>query len=316
MRIITIFILTFAVSSTAISQTSLTEGDGFVSVAEGLKLYYRIVGNNEQNLILLLHGGPGSHINAVWPDLEPLAKKFKILMYDQRGGGHSDIIKDPKLLTADNHVNDLETIRKYFGIPKMMIVGESWGSGLALLYASKYPQHVDRIVFLGPMPPTKALAKKRFDQVNETTNFYARLAELRSQMPTTQDPIGLCHEMFAAYLKPYFADPGAMQRRRGDSCNAPPEAVRNYTIINDAGFASLGDWNFIPLLSHLKIPSLVIEGEKSAPTIASAKAWAEALPNGQLQLVPNAGHFPHVEQPNQFFPAIEKFLSNTSSHAR
>ena len=309
--VICIFAVGLLSCSNLIRSGNTEEEQGYITTTAGIKLYYRFVGQRDHKLIVLLHGGPGSNMNAVWPDLEPLSKQFRFLMYDQRGSGRSDIIKDPALLTASDHVKDLETIRKYFDISRMTLIGESWGSGLALLYASEYPEHVERIVFLGPMPPTKSLAKQRFDQVNETTSFYSRLADMRRVMPTTPDPIGLCREMFAAYLRPYFADPTAMNRRLGDSCNAPPEAVRNYIIVNDATFASLGDWDFVPLLAGLKVPALVVEGEASAPTIAGVKAWAEALPNGQLLLIPNAGHFPQVEQPHHFFPEVERFLSGT-----
>jgi pimeloyl-ACP methyl ester carboxylesterase len=61
------------------------------------------------------------------------------------------------------------------------------------------------------------------------------------------------------------------------------------------------------------VPSLVVEGEASAPTLAGVKVWAQALPNGRLLLIPNAGHFPQVEQPHRFFPAIEKFLSGNGA---
>ena len=62
--------------------------------ADGVRLFYRKVGKGK-NVIVLLHGGPGSNMNAVWLDLEPLAGKHTVLMYDQRGGGRSEIIKDP-----------------------------------------------------------------------------------------------------------------------------------------------------------------------------------------------------------------------------
>ena len=258
---------------------------------------------------MLLHGGPGSNFNAVWPDLTPLMKRHTVIMYDQRGGGRSQIIHDPSLLEAEDHVDDLEALREHLGLERMTIIGESWGAGLALLYATKYPERVNRIVFLGPMPPTRSMMTRRLDQVNDKTGFYQRLAEMRRAMPSSSDPIGLCRAMFAEYLKAYFVDEAAMARRRGSSCDAPAEGVRNYQTVNDATFASLGDWDFLPLLRRLSVPALVIEGAGSTPTLESVRAWAAELPNHSFVLVPDAGHFPQVENPERFFAVVERFLS-------
>lgn len=286
---------------------NVAAGEHDFTTPDGVRLHYRVIGRSS-SIVLLLHGGPGSNYNAVWPDLTPLGDRHTVVMYDQRGGGRSDIIRDPSRLTADDHVRDLEALREHLHLARLTIIGESWGSGLALLYASKHPDRVERIVFLGPMPPTKAMMTRRFDQVNDTTDFYRRLAEMRRAMPTAEDPVALCRTMFAEYLKAYFIDQGAMVRRRGSSCDAPPEAVRNYQVVNDATLKSLGDWNFLPMLARLQHRALVIEGAGSTPTLESVRAWAAALPNAQLVLIPNAGHFPQVENPDALFPALESFL--------
>ncbi len=281
--------------------------EGYFTGADGVRLFYRKVGNGK-DIFVLLHGGPGGNMNSVWPDLEALAKHHTILMYDQRGGGRSAIIKDAARLTVAHHIRDLEALRQHFRLQRLTLIGESWGAGLAALYAARHPERVSRLLLLGPMPPTKALATRRFDKVNESTDFYKRLAELRQAMPKATDPIALCREMFKVYLKAYFFDQSAMSRRRSSSCNAPPEAVRNYLVVNDATFASLKDWDFLPMLAKLQQPALVVEGEQSASTVASVRAWAKALPNARLLWIANAGHFPQVEQPEIFFPAVETFL--------
>lgn len=289
--------------------SNVATGEHDFTTPDGVRLHYRVIGQSP-SIVLLLHGGPGSNFNAVWPDLTPLANRHTVVMYDQRGGGRSQIIRDPSRLTAVDHVRDLEALRKHLHLDRLTIIGESWGSGLALLYASRNPGRVERVVFLGPMPPTKAMMTRRLDQVNETTDFYRRLAEMRRAMPAADDPVGLCRAMFAEYLKAYFVDQGAIVRRRGSSCDAPAEGVRNYQVVNDATFKSLGDWDFLPLLAKLRQPALVIEGAGSTPTLESVRAWAAALPNAQLVLIPNAGHFPQVERPDAFFPAVESFLAN------
>ncbi|MCA1556301.1 MAG: alpha/beta hydrolase [Acidobacteria bacterium] len=276
--------------------------------ADGVRLFYRKVGSGK-NLIVLLHGGPGSNMNAVWLDLEPLAKKHTVLMYDQRGGGRSEIIKDPDRLKYTDHVRDLEALRQHFGLERVVLVGESWGSGLAALYAMEHPDRVSRLLLLGPMPPSRALVTRRLEKTDERIDFSKRLAEFRRALPTVSDPIALCREFFGVYRAALFFDPAAASRRRGSSCDAPPEGVRNYMVVNDATFGSLGEYDLTPKLRLLRIPALIVEGEQSIPTLDSAHAWSEAMPNARLLLIPNSGHFPQVEQPGLFFPAVERFLN-------
>ena len=284
--------------------------EGYVNGADSVRLFCRRFGSGEGANTVLLHGGPGSNMNSVWPDLEPLARGRTILAYDQRGGGRSSLISEPGMLTAECHIRDLEALRCNLGLDRLTLIGESWGAGLAALYASNYPHHVSRLLLLGPMPPTKAFATLRFDRADDSMNFYELIAELRQSMPNTGDPVALCETFNNIYLQVYFANPADIVRRRGNACNAPPEAVRNWMVVSDATFASLGDWDFLPMLSHLQTKALIVEGEQSI-TLGGTRAWASAMPNARLLLVPGAGHFPQVEQPALFFAAIEHFLSGS-----
>ena len=313
-RILLLVALTILAESSAFthahaSKTSRTVTvEGYFIGADGVRLFYRKVGTGK-NVIVMLHGGPGSNMNAIWLDLEPLAGKHTVLMYDQRGGGRSEIIKEPHKLKYTDHVRDLEALRKHFGLKRMVLIGESWGAGLAALYAIEHPQSVSRLLLLGPMPPSRALMTRRLGKTDERLDFSKRLADFRRELPTASDPLALCREFFAAYGAVLFFDPAAFNRRRGSSCDAPAEGVRNYMLVNDATFRSLGEYDLVPKLRNLRIPALIVEGAQSAPTLDSAHAWAEAMPNARLLLIPNSGHFPQVEQSRLFFPAVEHFLS-------
>jgi proline iminopeptidase len=295
-------LLGFTLSAAAPTKTGLIAG------ADGVRLYYRTIGTGVPRLVVL-HGGPGSNMNAVWLDLEPLGRGTSVLLYDQRGSGRSPVITDPTQLTAAHHVRDLEALRKHFGIQRMTIIGESWGSGLAILYAAAYPSVVDKLVLLGPMPPTRAMIERRLDESDAVMGMRARLAEIRRTMPASPDPVAACRAFFRLYTRQFFVNPDNMSKRRGSSCDAPPEGVRNYFVVNEATLQSLGDYDFRPLLKEFRMPVLVVEGENSIPsTVASARAIAESVPNATLALIPNAGHYPQVERPHLFFPIVETFL--------
>lgn len=282
--------------------------EGFLRGADGVRLFYRKIGAVGA-VAIVLHGGPGSNINGVWPDLEPLAEGRTIILYDQRGGGRSEIIKSPSHLTADHHVRDLEAVRAHFALQRFTLIGESWGAGLAALYAAAHPTYVERLLLIGPMPPTREILERRMDESDTAMAFRERLAHIARAMPGVDDPVAACHEFFSLYTRQFFFRPEGISRRLGSSCNAPPEGVRNYFVVNQATFASLGAFDLRPTLARVRVPAMVVEGEKSIPTtVESARVFAQSLPMSTLVLIPEAGHYPQVERPDVFFPTVKKFL--------
>lgn len=285
-------------------------GQGFIVSSDGVRLFYRRIGNGPR-AVVVLHGGPGSNMNGVWPDLERLAiAERSIILYDQRGGGRSQIVKDPAKLTAAHHVRDLEAIRAHFRFERVTLVGESWGAGLASLYAAGHPARVERLLLVGPMPPTREILDRRLDDSNEKMGLRKKLADVSRAMPDAANPVAVCREFFSLYLPQFFARPENVARRRASSCRAPAEGVRNYFVVNKATLESLGAFDFRPMLAKLTIPAMVIEGEKSVRSaVESARVFAQSIPGAALVLVPESGHFPQVENPEAFFPGVEKFLN-------
>jgi proline iminopeptidase len=123
-----------------------------VDVGDGHRLYVEQCGSAEGMPMVYLHGGPGSGCS-------PRHRQFfdpglcRVVLFDQRGCGRSL----PRGALLHNHtdalVQDLETLRLHLGIARWLVVGGSWGAGLALAYAAAHPQAclglLLRGVFLG-----------------------------------------------------------------------------------------------------------------------------------------------------------------------
>ena len=289
--------------------------EGYFPGADGVRLFYRRVGSGESTVVFL-HGGPGLGIGDGGYDMEPLAIDRALFMYDQRGSGRSEAITDPKLLTAEHHVRDLEAFRKLFGRERLTLIGLSWGAGLAALYAAAHPARVERLVLVSPMPPAKLpFLEQRFAKINSLigpTNV-SRLEEIRELLPKATDAnaASLCREAFTISSPPYLVNPTMFTRERSeDMCDAPPAALRNRFVLVNAVLDSLGDWDFRSILSTIRAPTLVIEGEKSNVPLDATRLWASSMPNARLVLIPKAGHLPFIEQPEGFFKAAERFLTS------
>lgn len=123
-----------------------------VDVGDGHSLYVEQCGKADGMPMVYLHGGPGSgcsprHRQFFDPDL------CRAVLFDQRGCGRSLPRGELQHNHTDALVKDMETLRLRLGIARWLVVGGSWGAGLALAYAQAHPQAclglVLRGVFLG-----------------------------------------------------------------------------------------------------------------------------------------------------------------------
>jgi len=122
---------------------------GFLGVDGDLhNLYWEQSGNPNGVPILLLHGGPGAgatptHRRFFDPDY------YRIIIFDQRGAGRSTPLGSLENNTTAHLVDDIETLRAHLKIERWHIFGGSWGSTLALAYASRFAERCISLILRG-----------------------------------------------------------------------------------------------------------------------------------------------------------------------
>jgi proline iminopeptidase len=306
-----LFVLTVSVQGQQPAEKYSAETGSFTA-ADGVQLFYSKQGSGH-DFVVFLHGGPGLSMGDGGYAMRPLAEQHTLILYDQRGGGRSDLVKDPKLLTADADVRDLEALRQHFGINKMNLIGLSWGSGLATLYTEAHPESVSRIVFLDPMPiALNPYAKERGQKIGSLIKLEdkARLQELaKSAKDASEAQLNtICRDETRIVFGPYLFHPDGHEHDWEEMCDVPSGAMRNAKVVNDAINSSLGDFDLRPTATKLKVPILVIEGEKTNVPLDSTREWAKAPSNARLLLIPDAGHATFIDQPAVLLHEIEVFL--------
>lgn len=133
-----------------------------IAVGEGHYLYVEEVGPPDGLPVLFLHGGPG---RGCVPEQRRLfdPSRFRAILIDQRGAGHSLPLGGLEDNTTADLVADLNTVREALGISAWIVFGGSWGSLLALAYAQIYPEQVLGLVlrgiFLGSQAEIAAYAR-------------------------------------------------------------------------------------------------------------------------------------------------------------
>lgn len=283
--------------------------EGFVT-SQGVNLYYEIKGTGKDTIVFL-HGTP-STMYAFLKDFDFLYEDFTLIFYDQRGGGRSSTVLAQDSLTWQVNVEDLEAVRNYFGIKKMNILGVSWGSGLATLYSSRYPESVNKLIFY-PMKIRKNLIPpKNADPIPPLFDDLTlkRIGEIRANWENSSNPKELCDEYWNLVLPAIINDTSYFKNFQGDFCNEPIDKIRNTWKVARAKEGSLGEFDFCPILEKIDNPTMVFSGESGGRMYREWKLeWAECLPASKFVWIENAG-LPWIENPDKLKYEIVKFMED------
>ncbi len=258
--------------------------------------------------LLILHGGPGAHHDYLLPQLLALAEERECVFYDQRGGGRSRT-DDRTPITWRTAVEDLARVAAEVAPGPLTLVGFSWGGLLALLYATeaaagRAAPAPRRLVLLDP-GPVKREWRSAFEAEFAQRQAGPEVAALREELSASglreTDADAFRQRSFELSVAGYFADP-----RRAKALTPFRVTGRVQQSIWD----SLDDYDLLPALRGLRLPTLVVHGRQDPIPIASSEAVATALDAERLWL-DDCGHVPYVERPEALFPAVRDFLDRT-----
>lgn len=115
--------------------------EGFLPEEDGHKVYYAEYGNPDGEVIVSLHGGPGSKSKAQHASRFDL-DEYRVVLFDQRGCGKSEPRGGVEENTTQKLVSDMERLREMLGLDCWFVAGSSWGSTLALVYGETHPDRV------------------------------------------------------------------------------------------------------------------------------------------------------------------------------
>jgi proline iminopeptidase len=287
---------------------------GWVTMSDSARLYYRMIGRGADTIIAI-HGGPGLDHETIFGDFKILGDKHTVIFYDQRGGGKSTLPADTGTLVAARQVQDLDELRKHFGVERVTLVAHSYGPLLAASYAIAHPSNVRRMVFFGPVPPRRGDFWSRFgESINARLDSVQRrkmAAAGRRLTDPSADTRQACREYWAIGLRPRLAEPDrTLSLLKSDMCATDPAGLRyGNRIGNRVIMGSYGDWDLRPQLRTLNVPTLVVHGEDESIPVDLVEEWVTSLPHAHLMRVPKAAHFTYAERPELVWPAVERFLA-------
>jgi len=220
--------------------------------------------------------------------IEALSRHFRVLRYDTRGHGRSTA--NPGPYSLDMLADDLKALIDALGIAQMHFVGLSMGGMIGQVFALKYQHTLKSLVLCDTTSRYEAAVRPIWAE---------RIAMARGESMRA-----LAAPTLARWFTQAFRDSNTEAMRRfGDMIASTP--LEGYAGCSQA----LLDINVSDRLKGIKVPALVIVGAQDAGTpLAMAQAIHDNLPGSELAVIPNAAHFPNVEQPEAFTSTLLRFL--------
>jgi pimeloyl-ACP methyl ester carboxylesterase len=241
--------------------------------------------------------------------LDPLAEGRRLVLYDPRGRGHSAAVP-PEKVSLDYQIRDIETIRQAVGAHRVALIGWS-GLGMELfVYTLRHPDRVTRLVQLAPVPPRRdpymqaMMASRR---LRTDSAEWTALQGRKSRGEFEADEASWCRELNRVTAPASFGDT-AVAAQVPDVCGFPNEWPSHLGPYFDALLGSFGAFDWRRELPRVRIPRLVIHGERDNIPLDGSKEWVAGQPAARLLVIHGAGHWPHYERSDETLAAIQRFL--------
>jgi proline iminopeptidase len=267
------------------------------------RLYVRDIGHGAP--MIVVHGGPDLDHEYLVPELDGLAASFHLVYYDQRGRGRSFSGQAPPAVSMTSEIDDLDRVRDRFGFDAVALLGHSWGTVLAMEYAIRLPHRVTHLILMNTAPASHAgmLVFRRELERRRSIEQSERMAALRSDTRYRAGDVDADLEWYRMHFASAVGDREQLERliRRLRSAFTG-EGILVARAIEERLYEQTwdaADYDLLPDLHRLRVPSLVIHGDNDLVPVAVARGIADAIPGSRFVLLAECGHFAYLERPEE-----------------
>jgi proline iminopeptidase len=279
---------------------------GFLQADALHRIYWEESGKPGGMPVLFIHGGPGSGTS-------PKQRRFfdpdhyRIILFDQRGSGHSTPHGELKDNTTLHLIADIELLRNTLGIDRWLVFGGSWGSTLALAYGEAHPEHclgfVLRGIFLCRQQEIEwflhglrslfpeawhdfAAPIPEPERANLLQAYYRRLTD---PDPAIHMPAARAWAGYEARCSTLLPNEQLVQSFESDRIAMSLSRIEAHYFMHDI---FLPDNSLLENLDRIRhLPAVIVQGRYDAVCpIVTADELARAWPEAFYEIVDDAGH--------------------------
>jgi len=298
------FLVPVSALSGLVTEKEFAEPDSKFIEVNDVTIHYKEMGTGETTFILL-HGFGASTYS--WREvMDDFSQRGRVIAYDRPAFGLTerpmpeDWVENPYGMKAN--IELLRGLMDALNIEKAVLVGNSAGGGVSVAFGLEYPQRVDSLILVdpgvgggrGPQFPAWALPLMWTPQMRHLGQLMMR--DYQESLPNTIQREWFDQTKLTAQIK--------------------QEPLKIFKIKNwDRAFYELtfapAYPELRPLLPQLTLPVFIIAGAEDR-LIRSwyFEAISTEIPNAKLSLIPNCGHVPQEECPDEFMKNVLNYLQD------
>lgn len=256
----------------------------------------RVIEAGEGPDLVLMHG-TGGHCEAFLRNLRSLSEYFHVVIFDLAGHGYTTGPDKP--YTLDVYADHLEAVLDALGMERPFLSGESLGGWVAAWFAARRPERVERAVLAVPGNVTMKI--ETMQKIKESTRkavVEASLENVRTRLEWLFGPNNkhMVSEELVRIRYDIYTQPGAQERIENVLVLQDSEVRKNYTWAPE--------W-----CGQIKAQTLILwtEHDPTGP-VSEGELLNEWIPGSELTVMPDAGHWPQWERPEEFDRIHREFL--------
>lgn len=283
------------------------QSERYVQVPGG-RVWCRTIGSGPGLPLLVLHGGPGFTCEYL-DSLAELADSRAVVMFDQLGCGRSDRPDDVSLWTVDRFVAEVGCVRRALGLHQVHLLGQSWGSMLAVDVVLGGATGIVSLVLASP-PLSIPL-------------WMADARRLRAQLPAEVQRTLTEHEERGFTACPEYRA-ASLEYSRRHICRADPwpdayersfvgEGEQVYqTMWGPNEFTvtgTLSGYDRTDRLAEIAQPTLLTCGRFDEATPEATQTYQDLLPHARTVIFEHSAHCAHLEEKDAYLAELRSFLA-------
>ena len=278
---------------------------------DGESLTYRVWGKPDATPLMTVHGLVSSVHH--WLDFNPYyAAKRQVVSWEYRGHGGGPAPRSLDSMGVPHFADDAFAVWRATGLPRVVVVGLSYGVQVALEMWRRHPDSVRALVLIcgtagHPLDRISKSPALRRTLANTVRTLGSQRIVAAPLLAFLRSSIGVRLAREAAYLT------GGARR---DAC--PPAMLQGLfkhvgsldSRVVGAVTAGYLEHDAHDVLPTIRVPTLIIAGDRDQLTpVATAERMHEAIPDSELVVFPGHSHLVQVEKPREVHAAIDAFLA-------
>lgn len=277
----------------------------------GIEIFFDVEGTGlvpkghemvEKRTCYVLHGGPGADHSYFRPWMSPLAEDLQLVYVDHRGNGRSSRMASENY-TIEAMADDLEALREYLGLGEMVVMGNSFGGFVSLMYATRYPANVSHLILISTAPSYEFWvdAQERAEKM--------ATPEMKAVIPTLFSGDLKDDEEYARWwdtvLPLYFHN---FDKETGKAFN--DRIVHSLEVSNYMFKHEIPKYDVRPQLEKITAKTLVMAGRYDWVTpVTQSEEIHRLIPQSNLVVFENSGHMPFIEEQGEFVRTVREFMT-------